>query len=257
LIYEPNVCLILQGAKRTIIGDKVLEYGQGACLAITAELSALGQIAKASVQEPFVALVLSIDLDCLIEVMHKSPNIHSFDSYSYGLETASDVLIDAWGRLLSLMDRPEEIPVLATLFEQELMFRLLKSPVGPFLRQLGSMNSDLTRIRKAIGYIRDHHADKIEIADMADLAGMSLTTFHRRFKKVTGVSPLQYQKQIRLHEAKRYLVACEGSAASAAFQVGYESTSQFSREYRRLFGMPPAQDAAAARELAKVSPQIG
>lgn len=252
LIYEPSACLILQGAKRTIIGDKVLNYGAGSCLLIAAELSAMGQVSEASMRQPFLALALSIDTVLLGEVMRRAPDTGKAQDDSYGVEPASDLMIETWGRLLAMFDRPDEIPALAPLSEQELLYRLLVGPNGPLLRQIGATDSDLARIRRTMAYIRNHHADRIEVSAMADLAGMSLTTFHRRFKNVTGVSPLQYQKQIRLHEAKRCLIAHEGSAASVAFRVGYESASQFSREYRRLFGMPPVQDAAAARELAKV-----
>ncbi|MEM8985918.1 MAG: AraC family transcriptional regulator [Pseudomonadota bacterium] len=226
LIYEPSVCLILQGKKRTIIGGEVLDYGAGSCLVIAAELSALGQVTEATASHPFLAAALSIDTTVLSDVIQKTPNIDGSQTKSFALRSASDRLIDTWGRLLTLLERPEEIPALAPLCEHELLYRLLIGPIGPLLRQIGAM---------------------------AELAGMSLTTFHRRFKTVTGVSPLQYQKQIRLHEAKRCLVAREGNASSIAFRVGYESTSQFSREYRRLFGMPPMQDAAAARELAKIT----
>ena len=252
LLYEPSVCLILQGAKRTIIGGRELNYSAGSCLVIAAELSALGQVSEASPAQPFLALALMLDPIRLSDAMQNTPDaMESYDE-SFALQSASDVLIDVWGRLLRLFDRPSEVAALSELYERELLFRLLSGPMGPLLRQIGSSDSNLTRIRRTMDHIRQHHAERIEVATMADLAGMSLTTFHRRFKQVTGISPLQYQKQVRLHEAKRILIASEGSAASVAYRVGYESASQFSREYRRLFGMPPLQDAAAARELAKL-----
>ncbi|MEM8985236.1 MAG: AraC family transcriptional regulator [Pseudomonadota bacterium] len=257
LIYEPSVCLILQGKKRTVIGDEVLDYGAGSCLVIAAELSALGQVTQATVNKPFLAAVMSINTALLSEVIQKTPNsVDSSKADSFALRSASDLLIETWRRLLAMLERPEEIPALAPLCERELLYRLLTGPIGPLLRQVGATDSDLSRIRQTMEYIRNNHADRIEVSAMANLAGMSLTTFHRRFKTVTGVSPLQYQKQVRLHEAKRCLVAREGNASSVAFRVGYESTSQFSREYRRMFGMPPMQDAAAARELAKISPML-
>lgn len=253
LMYEPSVCLILQGEKRTIIGDKALDYAAGSCLVIAAELSALGQVTRASSIEPFLALALTIDTAQLSEAMQKVPaTAVDQGNQSFALEAASDLMIETWARLLRMLERPDEIPALAPLCQQELLYRFLVGPMGPFLRQIGTADSDLARIRQTMDFIRKHHADRLEITQIAELAGMSLTTFHRRFKKVTGVSPLQYQKQFRLHEAKRRLVAREGNAASVAYGVGYESTSQFSREYRRLFGLPPLQDAAAARELAKV-----
>ncbi|WP_170335552.1 AraC family transcriptional regulator [Ruegeria arenilitoris] len=252
LIYEPSVCLILQGKKRTIIGEKVLDYSGGSCLIIAAELSALGQVTHASVSEPFLALALTINTTKLADAMRKAPVSEHSGDQSFGLQSASELLIETWGRLLGMFDRPDEIQALGPLYEQELLYRFLVGPMGPFLRQIGTEDSDLSRIRHTMEFIRQHHAERLEVRELAELAGMSLTTFHRRFKKVAGISPLQYQKQFRLHEAKRYLVAREGNAASVAYRVGYESTSQFSREYRRLFGLPPLQDAAAARELAKV-----
>lgn len=252
LIYEPCVCLILQGAKRTFIGGKELNYAAGACLVVAAELSAMGQVYQASPGQPFLALALFIDPIRLSDALRTMPDSVDRFEESFALQQASDVLIETWRRILQLYDRPHEIGALAELHERELLFRLLSGPIGPLLRQIGSADSHLARIRRCMDHIRQHHAERIEVASMAALAGMSLTTFHRRFKKVTGASPLQYQKQVRLHEAKRMLVASQGSAASVAYQVGYESASQFSREYRRLFGMPPLQDAAAARELAKM-----
>lgn len=251
-IYEPCVCLILQGAKRTIIGGKELIYGAGTCLVVAAELSALGQVVEATPRHPFLAVALSLDHLRLSDAMRTMPGVAGAHGESYALETASDVLIEIWGRMIQLLDRPNEIEALSELYERELLYRLLSSGVGPVLRQIGMSDSNLARIRRTMNHIQQHHAERIEVARMAELSGMSLTSFHRRFKKVTGISPLQYQKQVRLHEAKRILIASEGSAASVAYRVGYESASQFSREYRRLFGMPPLQDAAAARELARV-----
>jgi AraC-like DNA-binding protein len=256
LIYDPSVCLILQGAKRTVIGDQVINYGTGSSLVVAAELPAMGQVLEASAAAPFLAIVLTIDPAGLAEAIKRVPTIQPNSDHSYGVEPASDLLLESWGRFVSMLERPGEIPALASLCEQELLYRLLMGPNGTLLHQIGASDTVLARIRTTMDYIRTHHAERIEVSAMADLAGMSLTTFHRRFKAVTGVSPLQYLKQIRLHEAKRCLVAKEGSAASIAFRVGYESASQFSREYRRMFGLPPAQDAAAARELAKVAFQI-
>lgn len=246
------MCLILQGAKRTIIGGQELNYAAGACLVVAAELSALGQVSKATPAEPFLALALMLDPMRIADTMPSVASTPPAQDESFALQSASDVLVEIWGRLLHLLDRPREIGALAELYERELLFRLLSGPMAPVLRQIATADSHLARIRRTMDHIRQHHAERIEVAAMAQLAGMSLTTFHRRFKKVTGISPLQYQKQVRLHEAKRILVASEGSAASVAYRVGYESASQFSREYRRLFGMPPLQDAAAARELAKL-----
>lgn len=251
LIYDPSICLVLQGAKRTIIGDNVIDYGGGTSLVVAAELPALGQVVEATAAKPFLALVLTIDLERLDEAIGRTPHMDGAHDHSYGVEPASELLLESWGRLVSMLDRPDEIPALASLCEQELLYRLLIGRNGFLLRQIGTKDSDLARIRRVMEHMRLHHPERIEVTDLADLAGMSLTTFHRRFKSVSGISPLQYLKQVRLHEAKRRLVANEDNAAMVAFRVGYESASQFSREYRRMFGLPPVQDAAAARALAK------
>ncbi|MCC5087092.1 helix-turn-helix domain-containing protein, partial [Xanthomonas campestris] len=164
-----------------------------------------------------------------------------------GVDTASASLLGAWGRLLELLDHPSEIPFMARSLEHELMFRLLMSPNGGLLRQIAGADSRLMHIRKAMAWIRDHHTEHLDFKAVAGLAGMSVSVFYDRFKAVAAVSPLQYQKSIRLHEARRRMVADKVSAAEVGFAVGYESASQFSREYKRLFGVPPRRHAKEAR----------
>jgi AraC-like DNA-binding protein len=149
---------------------------------------------------------------------------------------------------------PEEIPVLATHLEHELMFRLLMGPHGALLRQIAGADTRLSNIRRAMAFIRSHYADHLSIDTMAAVAGMSVSVFHRRFRAVTGVSPLQYQKHIRLHEARRRLVTEHAEAATVAYAVGYESASQFSREYKRLFGAPPRRDADSLQSIVEAGP---
>lgn len=244
LIYEPVVCLVLQGRKRTFIGDGTLEYGAGECILVAAEVTAMGQVCEASNDEPYLALNLYLD-PAVISALLLDMNGYSEPAIPSGFAVtkANPALLDAWRRFASLLDRPNEIPVMSSHLEHELMFRLLMGPLGGLLRQIAGTDSRLSHVRRAMAWIREHYAEHLSIDAMAAVAGMSISVFHRRFKAVTGLSPLQYQKHIRLHEARRQLVAEHLEAATVGYAVGYESASQFSREYRRLFGSPPRRDA--------------
>ncbi|MCX5581668.1 helix-turn-helix domain-containing protein [Kaistia terrae] len=162
---------------------------------------------------------------------------------------ANSELVGAWQRLLAMYERPREIPVMALHLEHELMFRLMLSPHAEMLRQIAGVDSRLSHIRQAMAWIREHYAERLSVEDMAAVAGMSESVFHRRFKAVTALSPLQYQKHIRLQDARRRMVSKDADAASVSFAVGYKSTSQFSREYRRLFGEPPRRDAEMVKTM--------
>ena len=153
-------------------------------------------------------------------------------------------LLDAVARMLRLLDRPSDAPVLAPMIEREIIWRLLTGPQGDTIRQIGLADSDLSHVSRAIGWIRDNYAEPMRIDDLARLSGMSASAFHRHFRAVTAMSPLQFQKRIRLQEARSLLVARPGDVAGIGHLVGYDSPSQFNREYRRLFGSPPGQDAA-------------
>lgn len=248
LIYDPAVSLVVQGTQRMFIGDKMFEYGPGQSMIVAAEIAALGQVCEASQDAPFIAVGLYLDqvqLSDLVLEMEAMPEA-PIDA-GYGVSTASASLLGAWARLLELLDRPTEIPVMAQPLEHELMFRLLVGPHGGLLRQIAGSDSRLMHIRKAMAWIRDHHRERLSFKAVAALAGMSVSVFYDRFKAVAAVSPLQYQKYIRLHEARRRMISGQSTAAEVGYAVGYESASQFSREYKRLFGAPPGQDAERAR----------
>jgi len=255
LIYEPAASLVIQGAQRMFIGDQMFEYGPGQSMIVAAEIAALGQICEASEGKPFVAIGLFLDQALLSNLVLEMAAIPELPIESgYGVSTASPPLLGAWRRLLELLDRPAEIPLMAQPLEHELMFRLLMGPHGALLRQIAGSDSRLSHIRKAMTWIRDHYTERLNFKAVAALAGMSVSVFYDRFKAVAAVSPLQYQKYIRLHEARRRMIAGLAGAAEVAFAVGYESASQFSREYKRLFGAPPARDAERAKaSLARVS----
>lgn len=247
-IYQPFVSLILQGEKQLLIGNQILRYAAGDTFIASVELPAVGEIVEASERAPYLAVRLTFDLALIAGLLTDVPGqIDTPDRQSFGVDAASDDLLDAWLRMLRLMDRPEDITIMAPMLEREILFRLLRGPQGAVLRQLANIDGRVLQIRKALISIMANYARPLRLGDLALIAHMSLTTFHRSFKASTGFSPLQYQKHIRLYEARRMLFDNPGTVATVAFAVGYESLSQFTREYARMFGAPPARDIRALR----------
>ncbi|GEO86740.1 MULTISPECIES: AraC family transcriptional regulator [Alphaproteobacteria] len=256
LVYNPMAFIVLQGTKRTLIGDQVFEYGPGQTMVVAAEITAMGQIIEASPDKPFLAINLDLDPAVIMNVvlyLSETPEMQMQPGFAFSMANAE--LIGAWQRLLAMYERPKEIPVMALHLEHELMFRLMLSPHAEMLRQIAGVDSRLSHIRQAMAWIREHYTQQLSIEDMAAVAGMSESVFHRRFKAVTALSPLQYQKHIRLQEARRRMVSKEADAASVSFAVGYKSTSQFSREYKRLFGEPPRRDADMVQTMVETGLQ--
>jgi len=250
LVCDPTAVIVLQGTKRSVIGDQVFEYGSGQTMVVAAELPVMGQIVEASPEKPFLAINLTLDPAVIMNVvlyLSATPELQMQPGFAFSMANAE--LIGAWQRLLAVCERPEEIPVMALHLEHELMFRLMLSPHAEMLRQIASIDSRLSHIRRAMAWIREHYAEQLSVEDMAAIAGMSESVFHRRFKAVTALSPLQYQKHIRLQEARRRMVSKSADAASVSLAVGYNSTSQFSREYKRLFGEPPRRDAGIVQTM--------
>lgn len=254
LVYDAHVCFIVQGAKRVAIGGRWLDYDAGKYLVISVDLAATGQIVQASRRAPLLAISLGLDRALLASVLLDLPADHApapATAAGLAVSTASAEILEPLARLVRLLDRPREVVALAPLVERELVYRLLDGAHGALLRRIALTGSPGARIGRAIGWIREHHREPIRIERVARLAGMSPSSFHRHFKAVTAMSPLQFQKRIRLNEARRLLLAGEGDAASVGFAVGYESPSQFSREYGRLFGAPPRRDALRLRRVAQ------
>lgn len=239
-----GVCLVLQGDKQMLVGDKTLHYRAGSCFASLIELPSTRWIFGKTSDKPYVATSLTLDCDLISSVLADLPSPSVGKAVAgFGVQPVSRALIEAWDRLLALLDTPEDIAFLAPLRERELLYRLLESPHGPLLRQIARADGQITRIRRAIDWIRDHLSEPLVVTTLAEIAGMSVASFNRNFRAATSTSPLQYQKTLRLQEARR-LLSVNADATRAAYAVGYESTSQFSREYSRLFGRPPKQDAA-------------
>jgi len=247
-LTEPLVVVMAQGGKRLLLGDDVYEYRAGQCLVVTADLPVTGHfvgdatsLGMALVLRP--AVVAELVLQAPPARWARTAPGHSAMSTA----DAEPELLDAVIRLVGLLEKPSDAPILAPLIEREIIWRLLTGPQGETVRQIGLADSNLAYVSRAIGWIRDNYAEPMRIEELAQVAGMSASTFHRHFRAVTAMSPLQFQKRIRLQEARSMLVTAPSDIAGVGHRVGYDSPSQFTREYRRLFGAPPGQDAMRLR----------
>ena len=248
-IYHPLLCVVAQGRKRLFLGDEVFHYDPATYLVASADLPVTGQVIEA----PCLGCTLALDAGTLAALLLElPPTANGGQAASKALEVNAleGDLLDPLLRLLRLLDRPQDIPVLAPLIEREIHYRLLCGPRGETVRQLARPDSQLSQVSRAIAVIRRRYDQPIRVEELARTAGMSVTSFHRHFRAVTALSPLQYQKQIRLQEARRMLLSRHADAARVSFDVGYESPSQFSREYRRLFGAPPGRDTGRVQAAA-------
>jgi len=243
-LYEPVLCLILQGAKQVTIGDETLSFGPGECLLVTHDLPVCSRITSA----PYLALVLDVDVATIRELYDEVAEAALDSGRGRAAQThqADSGLLDALRRYLALADSPGDAKVLGTLTAKEIHYRLLMAPFGGMLRNLIRHDSNASAVARAIGHIRGDISSPIAVPDLARRVGMSASSFHKHFKAVTATTPLQYQKELRLLEARRLLRTGGASVTTAAYDVGYESPSQFSREYVRKFGVPPSQDLAIA-----------
>jgi len=245
-MFQPRFCLVLQGAKEVTIGERHMRYDPNNYFIASLEVPASGCIIEASAAHPYVGLSMALDAERLAALLSDTPERNDSDTASFAVSPVTTELLDPWVRLLRLLDTPADIPVLAPMVEREILYRLLQGPQGGALRQIAHADSRLGQVRRAIGWIRDHFDQPLRVEALAALAGMSTASFHRHFKAATAMSPLQFQKNIRLQEARRLLVTKQ-DAARVGYAVGYESASQFSREYARQFGLPPARDAVRLR----------
>lgn len=248
-IYAPGVCLVVQGAKHVMVGEHSLRYDAASYFLATVEVPATGRIVEASATRPYIGLSLTLDPALIAGlVLDLPPTGAAASGPGFAVSPLAPDMVDAWTRLLRLLDTPRDQAVLAPLYQREIFYRLLQGPMGPQLRQVGRSGSRLSRIRQAIDRIRRDYDRPLRIDEIAAEAGMSASSFHRHFKAATAMSPLQYQKSLRLQQARVLMMAGPRDAAAAAFAVGYESASQFSREYARAFGAPPARDIARLRQ---------
>ena len=248
-IDEPVFAVIAQGAKRTVLADRVFEYRAGHFLVASVELPVTSRVISASEKTPFLGCGLALKPELIASILLEtsSSDPGALEPLGIYISEAPAELLDAVVRLVRLLERPADIPVLRPLIEREIVWRLLCGEQGETVRQIGLADSRLSRIRRAIRAIRERYAEPLEIEELAKQVAMSPTSFHRHFRAATAMSPLQYQKQIRLQQARSRLMANGADVARVGFSVGYDSPSQFSREYARFFGAPPGRDAARLR----------
>lgn len=249
-VYKPSICVVAQGAKTAALADETYRYDPSEYLITSVELPIIGRIVEASPEIPYLSLKLSFDADVILDIVkdHNRPmNASAEISRGMTVNRTSPTLLEAIVRLLQLLDEPEDIPVLAPLTIREIVYRVLQSEQGARIHQFALIGSQAHAIAQAVQSINRQFDRPLAIEELAKSVGMSTSAFHKHFKRVTAMSPLQYQKTVRLQEARRLMLADNVQASDAAFRVGYESPSQFSREYARMYGRPPMLDVQLLR----------
>ncbi|ADE85979.1 AraC family transcriptional regulator [Rhodobacter capsulatus] len=249
-VYRPSLCVVVQGAKISMLGDRAYRYDAGKCLIAALEVPIRAEITDATPDRPYLAFSLALDPATIADLLLDPAEAVAIPpGPALAVHSLSAELLDPLHRLLRLCERPRDLAILAPLVRREITWLLLNGPMGPALRQIGLAGSPAARIGRAIAQIRDSFAEQLNIARLAEVAAMSPATFHRHFKAVTAMTPVQYQKQLRLQEARRLLLSDAADVARVGYAIGYESPSQFSREYRRMFGAPPGRDGVAIRKV--------
>ena len=243
--YEPELIVFVQGEKRINVGGTTLEVNESTFLLTSIDMPVVSQVTKASREEPILAMMLKLEMPTIREILSKEefrePEAVS-GARGMAVGESSVELLDACSRLLDLLDAPQDIPFLSNLIQREVIYRLLRGPRGENLRAIATLGEQSNRTAKAVAWLRENYAKPLRVEDLASVAQMGVSTLHHHFRSLTAMSPLQYQKQLRLHTARVRMLTDGMDAASAAFEVGYESPSQFSREYSRFFGQPPMRD---------------
>lgn len=248
-VYRPSLCIIAQGRKQVELGGRSYVYDPEKYLTVSVDLPLVGSVLEASLERPYLCLALDIDLPALTELMLQTSREPAPEPVgpALGVSQVEPGLLDAVLRLARLLDAPEDAPALAPLAEREILYRLLSGAQAPMIRHIAAAESRLAKVSRAIAWLRRNYARPFSVERLAADAGMSLSSFHSHFKAATTLSPLQYRTRVRLQEARRMMVVEGMDAASAGFTVGYESPSQFSRDYSRLYGAPPLKDAIRLR----------
>lgn len=251
-LYRPSLCIVAQGAKQVIAGKRTYTYDPSSYLATSVELPIQGRVVQASPEAPYLSLQLYFTTDQIVRLGGETVAIESgYDKKSepaIGLARMNGALMEATLRLVRLLDTPEDIKALAPLAVSELLYRALQGELGGMIRRFAASGTSAQRIADAVRRLQAEYDRTLRVEELAAQAHMSESSFYVRFKETTGLTPIQYQKRIRLQEARRLLLSETSEAAEAAYRVGYESPSQFSREYARMFGLPPVQDMKRMRE---------
>lgn len=256
LIYQPAICLIAQGRKEVVIGDEPLTYDPETYLIISVDIPIIARVLEATPENPYLCFRLTLDratLSTLLLDAGEESIVPTPPQRGLAVSRVTPDLLDAATRLVRLLGTPRDIPIIAPLIERELLYRLLRGDQGFRLRQIARGEQRMEQVSRAIDWIKRHYREAFSIERVASEATMSASALHEHFKAVTAMSPLQYQKQLRLHEARQLMLGGSHDAASAGYEVGYTSPSQFSREYRRQFGDPPSRDIARLRERSELA----
>ena len=243
-MMQASLSLVISGRKRVVLGGNTYDYGSTHFLLTSIDLPVAAWVTQASVGEPYLGILLKIDLSVVRALISEIPHETRGEAPLLGIASSAVTpdLLEALSRLCRLTERPDEIGLFAQPIQREIIYRLIMSPVGQRLVTLASMEGASSRIVRALDWLKQHFRERQSINDLADIAHMGVSTFHRHFKEVTGVSPVQYRKRLQLNEARRLMIVSGLDAASSAYDVGYESAAQFSREYRREFGQSPIAD---------------
>ncbi len=250
-LQRPALCIVAQGAKSVLLGQEVYDYDASRMLVYSVDLPVAAQVTRASPSEPYLSFKLDLDPHKIAELVlkvypHGLPRVP--ESRAVYVGQADMRIVNAATRLLELMAQPGDAELLAPLVVEEILIRLLRSPIGVRVAQIGLAESSVHGIAKAVSWLRANFSQAIKIEELAKLAHMSVSSFHQHFKAVTSMSPLQFQKVLRLQEARRLMLSMMADAGTASWRVGYQSASQFSREYGRFFGRAPTKDIASLRE---------
>jgi AraC-like DNA-binding protein len=253
MIYRPALCLVIQGSKSVMLGNKILHYRPMQALVVSVELPAFGRVTGASTSEPYLGITVEFDVGVMREVMEQldaPPKPSGSAGLGVFVSDFDGPLADCVLRLIRLLDTPNALAVLARSVLREICFWLLTGPHGGEVCKIARPDSHTQRVANAIYVLRDHFARAVRIEELAQAAQMSPSSFHQHFKTLTSMTPLQYQKQLRLLEARSLMTEHAAKVETAAYRVGYVSSSQFSREYSRMFGTPPKRDVAALKAVA-------
>jgi AraC-like DNA-binding protein len=247
---DPSLTVVARGVKQTLLNGRAFTYRAGEYLVVSVDLPVTGTILTATAEEPFSVVSIALPPALVAELLLESDGLAPVAARrppgfsGLAVSTATTDLLDPITRILRLLDHPEDIPILGAAYRREIVWRLLQGEQGAVVRQIGLADSSLAQVSRAIRHLRRHSAETVRVEDLAERAGMSLSTFHRHFRQATSMTPIQFQKQLRLQEARALVMTRPHDIAEIGYLVGYESPSQFSREYRRAFGEPPGRDAA-------------
>jgi AraC-like DNA-binding protein len=251
--YEPSLAVVVQGRKQIDLGGATIVYDASRFLLTSLDLPVMSRVTEASPHKPYACLALRLDMPVVRELAARiEPDTEELAARGPAMATGPVTveLLDALHRLVLLLDAPQDLPVLSPLVQREITYRVLRSPAGARLRQIAVMGEESQRVGRAVEWIRRHFREPLRVGELAAMANMGLSTFHRHFRALTNMSPLQYQKKLRLQAARDSMLTQGLDVAAAAYEAGYESVSQFTREYARLFGRPPGRDVRQLRQAA-------